>query len=55
MNPNSLSGFEPIAVRGMWFEVNEHNHSTMGAPRKSNKDKSESSVTKLSASLLESK
>jgi hypothetical protein len=55
MNPNSLSGLEPIAVRGKWFEVDDHNHSAIGAPRKSNKDKSERSVKSLSSSLVEFK
>jgi hypothetical protein len=27
-----LSGFEPTAVRGKWFEVNDHNHSATDAP-----------------------
>jgi hypothetical protein len=25
-NPKSLSGFEPTAVRGKWFEVNDLKH-----------------------------
>jgi hypothetical protein len=33
MNPKSLSGFEPTAVRGKWFEVNDLNHSAMDAPQ----------------------
>jgi hypothetical protein len=28
----SLSGFEPTAVRGKWFEVNDLNHSATDAP-----------------------
>jgi hypothetical protein len=28
----SLSGFEPTAVRGKWFEVNDINHSAIDAP-----------------------
>jgi hypothetical protein len=27
-----LSGFEPTAVRGKWFEVNDLNHSATDAP-----------------------
>jgi hypothetical protein len=32
MNPKSLSGFEPTAVRGKWFEVNNINHLATDAP-----------------------
>jgi hypothetical protein len=28
----ALSGFEPTAVRGKWFEVNDLNHSAKDAP-----------------------
>jgi hypothetical protein len=31
-NPKSLSGYEPTAVRGKWFEVNDLNHSATDAP-----------------------
>jgi hypothetical protein len=31
-DPKSLSEFEPTAVRGKWFEVNDINHSAMDAP-----------------------
>jgi hypothetical protein len=30
-NPKSLSGFEPTAVRGKWFEVNDLSHLTTDA------------------------
>jgi hypothetical protein len=30
-NSKFLSGFEPTAVRGKWFEVNDLNHSATGA------------------------
>jgi hypothetical protein len=33
MNPMSLSGFKPSAVRGKWLKVNNLNHLAMDAPR----------------------
>jgi hypothetical protein len=31
-NPKSLLGFEPIVIRGNWFEVKDLNHSPTDAP-----------------------